>query len=341
MTPNHYISGLSKDANDRVLSITLEDSAGIKSDRVSITLDDRDYKLEWPQPGKIITVSLGYKETGLTNMGEFELDEPSYGEPPRTMTISAHAQKHVGSNVKAPQTQPWDEKTLGEIVGGIAQRNGYEPEVAPEVSGIFFPHLDQTEESDIHFLTRLAEQHDCFVKYQDGKLQFKPREKTNGTVTLKRSDLISISGVVVNTRNKYGSVRVAWHNIDSSERKYEVIGGGEGQQFDMRFSHPTKEEARNAATAKLKQLNRGTGHIDSLVIEGNPQVRAEMDLVLQDLRPEICGLPWVISQAVHSMSGSGYVTTIKAEIEGSDVGSDESTSYEGFEEARAYAGDNF
>jgi phage protein D len=335
MKPIKNISGLSQAANDRVLSITIEDSAGIKSDRVSIVLDDRDYKLEWPQPGQIVTVSLGYEETGLTEMGEFELDEPSYSEPPRTMTITGHAQKHVNSNIKAPQTQPWDEKTMGQVVGEIAQRNGYQPEVHPDVASIYFPHIDQTEESDVHLLTRLAEQHDCFVKYQDGKLQFKPREQTNGTITIDKGDSTSISGVVVNSRNKYDSVRAAWHNNDTNERTYETIGGGEGQQYDMRISYPTRDEAINSASSKHKQLKRGTGQIDSLQIPGNPAVRAEMSLVLIGFRPEICGIPWVISQATHTFSNSGYITTIKAEVDGSSV------NYEGFEKAREYAGTVF
>lgn len=331
MKPIKSISGLSKAANDRVLSITIEDSAGIQSDRVSITLDDRDYKLEWPQPGQIVTVSLGYEETGLTVMGEFELDEPSYSEPPRTMTLSGHAQKHVNSNIKAPQTQPWDEKTMGEIVGGIAQRNGYQPEVHPDVASIYFPHIDQTEESDVHLLTRLAEQHDCFVKYQDGKLQFKPREQTNGTITLDKKESTSISGVVVSSRTKFDSVRAAWHNNDTNERKYEVIGDDSGQQFDMRISYPTKGEAINSASSKLKQLKRGTGQIDSLIIPGNPMVRAEMNLILTGFRPEICGILWVISQVTHSFSNSGYTTTIKSEMDGSSI------STEGFDAAREYA----
>lgn len=348
MRPDFLIIGLTGEGNDRVLEITVEDNAGIRSDRVSIRLDDRDFKLKWPEQGKIIQILLGYKETGLINMGTFELDEPGYEHPNRTIILSANAQYHGNSNIKAPQSQPWDEKTVGAIVSEIAGRNGYTPEVDPDVANIYYDHLDQSEESDVHFLTRVADELDCFVKYQDGKLQFKPREKTNGSVTVKMADCSSLRATV-NSRNDYGKVKAWWYDRDDGKKKFELAEGGDGPTFELRKTFFSKDEAKRAAASKLKQLSRGTGQINSLVIPGNPEVRAEMELFLEDFRPEICNIPWVITNATHSLTKSGgYITTIAADVDGSKVSEQSVTEEEAteedlsaFEKAQAYSAQKF
>ncbi len=71
MRPDFEISGLSAAANDRLLSLTVTESTQGKSDSATFTLDDRDYLLEVPRKGQIITVMIGYKETGLSPAGEY------------------------------------------------------------------------------------------------------------------------------------------------------------------------------------------------------------------------------------------------------------------------------
>lgn len=327
MRPDFRISGLSAKANDRVLSVSVDDSAGIKSDKATLILDDRDYLLEWPQSGQIITVEMGYKETGLMMMGTFEVDEISHTDAQVAgFQITANAQTHTASNIKAPQTLPYDEKTLGQIVGEIAGRNGYTPEVHIDVAGIPFDHIDQREESDTHFLSRLAERFDCYVKFQDGKLLFKPRERTNGIVIVSRGSMTQITSkglktigislnATANTRNEYKSCKAAWHNVHTGERVYEVVGVGD-PQYELRSTFESKQAALDAAGAKLKGLGRGTGQINSLSMPGDPSARAEMTLQLVNFRPEVCNKEWIITNAVHTIDSGGYVTSLKADVKG-------------------------
>ena len=324
MTPDFRISGLSAAANDRVLSLTVNDNAGIEGDNCSIVLDDRDYKLEWPPKGHRIQVYMGYKETGLELMGMYEIDQVRHKESQAAnMEIAANAQYHLNSNIKNPITQPWDEMTLGAIVSALAGRNGYAATVHPALAGLFYDHLDQTEESDAHLLTRLADFHNAYAKYQDGKLLFYPRGETLGAVTVERNTqkqwtplgFITVESSIsatINTRNEYNSVKAEWHDTHSNERRVEIIGSGE-PQHEIRHTHESKERAMQAASAKLDALNRGTGKIDSLVIPGDARVRAEMDLIVTGFRPEITSLKWIVESATHSLSSGGYKTTIKAQ----------------------------
>ncbi len=67
--------------------------------------------------------------------------------------------------VKAPR----HDTTLGAIVEAIASRNRLEASVAPSLAGIKIPHIDQSQESDAKFLTRLAERNGGEVSVKNGK----------------------------------------------------------------------------------------------------------------------------------------------------------------------------
>jgi len=65
---------------------------------------------------------------------------------------------------RSPKTRSWDATTLGKLVETIAGEHGYTPKVDPELGAIPIPHLDQTAESDMALLTRLAAKHDAVAK---------------------------------------------------------------------------------------------------------------------------------------------------------------------------------
>ena len=60
----------------------------------------------------------------------------------------------------------------------IARRNNLTPRVDATLAAIKVAHIDQTNESDVHLLTRLAGQHDAVATMKNGSLLFLP---INGT----------------------------------------------------------------------------------------------------------------------------------------------------------------
>lgn len=157
---------------DRFLSLRLTDEAGEKSDTTEICLDDRDHAIALPRTGAELEISLGYQETGLASMGLWVVDELELSGPPATLTIRAHA-AHLGNSqtakgrmatLRQSRTQNWDNVTLGDLVATIAQRNGFTPRISAALAQTVIEHLDQTDESDLHLLTRLARQYDAVAK---------------------------------------------------------------------------------------------------------------------------------------------------------------------------------
>nr|CBI81105.1 conserved hypothetical protein [Bartonella sp. 1-1C] len=159
---------------DYVLSIEIMDEAEDKSDRITIELDDRAREcdngfLDIPLIGTVISVTLGYEGVKNRDMGSYLIDEISVSSPPQTLSVTGHAAS-MNTSYRTPKSQSYHQKTLGNIIQEIAQRNGYTPKVDPALAKIVVRHIDQTTESDMAFATRLAEEYDAVAKPVDGKL---------------------------------------------------------------------------------------------------------------------------------------------------------------------------
>ena len=183
---------------DRLIELVITDEAGIQSDELKLTLDDRHREdgsiAELPRIGTVLTVSLGYAETRLVSLGRFIVDEVEIRSPPATLTASAKAADMVGP-FRSPKTRSWDATTLGQLVETIASEHRYEAKIDPELGAIAIPHMDQTEESDMALLTRLAAKHDAVAKPVAGFL-----------VLAKQGSIKTITGLVMPTINLAASV---------------------------------------------------------------------------------------------------------------------------------------
>ncbi|WP_127076027.1 phage late control D family protein [Rhodomicrobium lacus] len=159
---------------DRLMSVEVHDEAEDKSDRVSIKLDDRARFLdgalvEIPLVGTTIEVLLGYKDGVKAHMGTYLIDDISVESPPRTLTVTGRAAK-MPKSYRTPRTQSYHQKTIAAIMKEVAERSGYEPKVDPALARIVVRHIDQHNESDMAFATRLAGLHDGVARPVDGKL---------------------------------------------------------------------------------------------------------------------------------------------------------------------------
>ncbi len=300
---------------DRLLRLTVTDEAGIKSDTAEISLDDRDAALEVPRRGAKLEVWLGYIESGIYLMGTYVVDEIELSGPPRTMLIRAKAADMLQS-LKSPKTRPWDKVTLGSIVETIASEHGYQPGVDSSLAGIYFEHVDQTEESDMHFLTRLAKQYDAVAKPANGFMVLAPKGSSKSAsgqdlpaVSLGLSDLTSWN-VTLADRGKYKTVKVYYHDWKTGKRT-EIKIGTEDPAYVLRHTYPDAEQAKAAGSAKLEGFFRGEAKA-SFCFPGNPLVAAEILLTVTGVRDGVDG-DWIVRSVTHEFSNSGYNSRVEAE----------------------------
>ncbi len=320
---------------DRLIELVVTDEAGIQSDELKLTLDDRRREdgaiAELPRIGTVLTVSLGYAETTLVAMGRFIVDEIEIRSPPATLTVSAKAADMVGP-FRSPKTRSWDATTLGQLVETIAAEHHYQAKIDPELGAIPIPHLDQTAESDMALLTRLAAKHDAVAKPVAGFLVLAKQGaiktitgQVMPTIKLTASDLAewryrhsarkpggsgstSDGDTQKPPTTAAGGVKAYWWDFEKGERREVTVGSPPFEE--IRYVHATEAEAKAAAATRKNTGERRQGEL-SFSLPGDPRLVAEGRLSI-NLRP---GIPtdWRIKRVEHRLGAQGYTTQVECE----------------------------
>ena len=102
--------------------------------------------------------------------GTFEVDEVEHQGAPDRISIRARAAE-MRREMRTRKEKSWHDTNIGAIVETIARQNNLTPRVDPGLAAIKVEHIDQTGESDLHFLTRLAKKHDAVATVKKGHLE--------------------------------------------------------------------------------------------------------------------------------------------------------------------------
>ena len=332
MTPTYEILAGQADVTatirDRLLSLTLTDEAGYQADSLEIRLDDRDGKIKLPRRGVTLDVRLGYlppqggfrkkdKEIGLRPMGLFTVDEVEVRGPPATLTVRARS-ADLREELKGQKTRSWTDTTLREIVAAIAVDHGLDLRMPPPPPTIHLPHLDQSNESDLNLLTRLARRWDYIFKLSGKRLVFVPAGQglaASGepveAVTIRREQVKDYRAVLAD-RGRYRSVVAYWQDQEAGKRISERAGEGE-PVFVLRHTYATPEQARSAARSRLNRLARGHSSVSVTPTNGDPKLRAQSQVTLIGFRSGVDG-EWVAKRVVHKLTSRGYSTSVECEF---------------------------
>lgn len=299
---------------DRLLLLRLTDAAGIQSDTAEIRLDDRDHAIALPATGASLDIALGYRESGLASMGKYTVDEMELEGPPDVMAITAKA-ADMKRSMKEPRTQGWDQVQLGDVVTTVATQHDLAAVIDPDLAGIMIPHLDQTAESDMHLLRRLASDYGATMKIANGRLIFmlKGAGKTASGkalpgATITRSDVTGWR-VTLADRGKYGAVTTTWQDVAGAETRAVTAGAGE-PVFTIRKTYADQMAAEAAAKAKLAEFARGEAKL-SLTLPGRADLFVEAPLSVTGIRPGADG-DWLIERVTHTLDTSGWITRVEA-----------------------------
>jgi len=334
VTPEFSIIAEGSDATatiaDRLLSLTVVDGDEEKADRLTLEIDARDARVELPETGAVLEVSLGFRETGLVEMGRFTVDGLKGRGPALSLTVEATAADMTGP-LRAPRSTSWEDETLGGIVEKIAARGGLTAAVSPRLAGIAIPFEAQTAESDLAFLTRLAERFDATAKPAGGRLVVTPRDRGEAAdgsalppLPLPASRLQDWDWDVVE-RQKVGRVEAEWRDVDAGTR--ETVTAGEGDPVHrLRHIHSSEEEARRAAEAKLRRAGRGKLELNARLAGFEPALFAGGAAQVSGVYRGVDGM-FLVKRVEHRLAGA-LTTTVRAQ--GSEQqGGDDSAEAEG------------
>lgn len=261
-----------------------------------------------------------WKEDGTDealDCGQFELDTVDASGPPAQLTIKASSLPYSSTIRQTKKTKAWEAYQLSGIVDEMAKGNGlasmylseYNPLIARE---------EQTEESDIEFLSRLAHNAGLSVKATNNMLVVFDQmtyEKLEPVAVFKRGDG-SYSKYKLNTTQadtQYASCRVCYVNP-----KGELIEGiayvtdydaeaKNNQQLEIRQKVEDIAEAKRLA-AKLLRLHNKYTKTASLTVPGAPELVAGVTVSLKGFGA--WSGRYMVKQSKHTISGNGYVTQI-------------------------------
>lgn len=215
------------DALSRIISISLTDKSGFEADELTVSLSDHDGKLALPPKSAEITIALGYIETGIVDKGSYKMTEVSWSGAPDTLHITAQS-ADTSDRFSEAKEKSWHKTSLKEIIESIAAANGYTPIIGKAYQDEKIDHIDQSNESDAAFLSRLAERYDAIATVKHGRLLFvSSGEATTAsgqplpTIRITRNSGDQYTFRYSNTES-YNAVR-AYYIDKQTGKKHEVV----------------------------------------------------------------------------------------------------------------------
>lgn len=244
-------------AMSRIISISLTDKRGFEADELTIELDDHDGTIAIPKTGSKITLKLGYKETGLVEKGEYLVSEFTASGSPDRLSITARA-ADLAETLAEQVEKSWHKQTLYQIIETIAKKHKYEYIISKDYQNQKIEHIDQTNESDASFMSRLAEQYDAIATIKNGKLLFIPAGESQTasgqpilptTITRDSGDSHSFT---YSSSNSYQAVR-AYYTDKKTGQKKEVIVNKDNAYPNKKTTQQTKTVKGKTFKAKKKE----------------------------------------------------------------------------------------
>lgn len=247
-------------AMSRIISIEMTDKRGFEADELTITLDDHDGSLAIPRIGDKITLEMGYKETGLVDKGEYLFTEFTASGAPDMLSITARA-ADLAETLAQQEEKSWHGQTLYQIVEAIAKKHGYPYRISDAYKLADIPHIDQTNESDAAFLTRLAEQYDAIATVKHGMLIFLPAGEAQTASGKPIPPLEIVRGMgdghrfTYSATNAFEAVR-AYYTDKATGQKKEVVVNAENLKAEKK---PTAEAGKKPPRKGKKAGKKAAG----------------------------------------------------------------------------------
>lgn len=332
-----------KELSDRVISISLTDNRGFDADQLTLELDDTDGGVALPPRGAELSFRLGWMGEALVYKGVYTVDEVAHDGPPDRITVTARsADFREEFNIKREVS--WHDVTVERVVSAIAKRYDLTPQISDLLMDVEIDHADQTQESDMSFLTRMAEMLGAIATVKNGSLLFiVPGGGFTASGTAIPSIAITRSSgdrhrFRVADRDAYTGVRAYWLDLNygkkkkvsvrrrattkkagkSSSREGDYIEGAEGNVFIMRKTFQNEEAARRSAAAKWQQLQRGAAEFSITLARGRAELYPEMHATVTGFKADIDAQDWIISKVQHDVDSNGFTTQLNFEAKISD-----------------------
>ena len=323
-TPEYQIYVNGKEARDRfkdhLIRLEVADLPGYFSDRLTLVL--RDNGLPFPSPEAELAVSLGYAETEPAV--EYEGYYPNrirHTGPPAQLEVDAHAMAFPRPAIQEERDETYGGDgsgvVLDDLVATLAERNGFEPRVHPDLQGKRFGVLDQRAETDLEFLDNTANDFDFLVKVVNNKLYVTPY----GAETARNGEPVPKFPVTPKQvtswrfehayRDHWPAAKAKYHDFKKAQTPWVTAGEGRPVKRVPGYweSHDEAEMAAKAAVrrARLEELER------RLERPGDPRLFSQARVELEGFARDQVDGEWLVQSVRHSLDSRGYRSSVTLE----------------------------
>ncbi|BEP43013.1 phage late control D family protein [Variovorax sp. V15] len=313
----------------RLISVTLNECRGNEADQLDLVLDDHDGALEIPPKGRELQLAIGWVGADLVDKGTFIVGEAEHSGAPDQICIRARS-ADMHQSLRTRVERSYHGVTVGEIVRQTAARHQLMARIDPALGARQIEHIDQTNESDLNFITRLAKLHDAVATIKRGRLLFLP---IVGTIT-STGESIPVIEITradgdlhryhTSDRDAYSGVRAYWHDPKRAKRR-GVLVGKSGNAKRLKDTFANEADARAAAQAEWRRIQRGLATFNLTLALGQPMLTPQTPVKVSGWKPEIDETEWLTIKVRHTMTPDGGFTT-HAEMEVSKTEANEPSS---------------
>lgn len=328
LAPTYQLKVAGKDitpnVDARLESLTLTEGRENQADQLDLVLLDHDGQLAIPRKEAEIELQLGWSGQQLIDKGTFVVDEVEHSGAPDKVTIRARA-ADMGGEIRKRNEKSWHGTTLGDLLAELAKRNSLTHKVEAVLAATAVAHLDQTNESDMHFITRLARQYDAVATVKKKHLLFMP---INGTKTSKGESLPTIHITrkdgdqhrwASSARDAFDGVKAHWSDSVGGKRKTAVAGKKDGNTKTLKETYASEADALAAAKSELQRLERGMATFDLTLAIGRPELMPQSPVTVEGFKPDIDGEGWLVKEVVHTLGDGGLISKAQMERGGTSV----------------------
>ena len=343
--------------DNRLISMKIEDKNGFQADTITIVIDDSDQKVNLPKTKAKLEITLGWKadkpkttiddqeakifEANIKNV--FTITQVTHSGTPDIITLQGTSANLKDGNALKRREDSYINLTLGEIIAKIAIRNKLTYRFDKLIGSNFIPHIDQTNESDSSFLTRLIDDYgggvtiknDMLIVFNKGQgMTVNGKKIPPAKIKRASGDMHSYTFI----KSPYIGVKTRWYDYQKptkkphkiiykqqiEDSKVHVEGTDEknANRDDMKdkikelkYVYANEESATAAAKSELKKIVQGIAQFKLKLALGRPDLFSEMPVEVDGFKPEINSTNWTIASCTHSLSkSSGFTTELELQI---------------------------
>jgi len=301
---------------DNFMGLNWTDDVGFESDGLDIELDNSKGQIDALPRGARLRLSLGLRPHPAHFKGEFILDQSAEDLINRSVTLQAQSADML-SPAKVLRSQAHI-GNLSDALTAIASRNGWTLALSGYFSGVNLPWTAQQGESDMHFISRLAQIYHATSGIKNNTLLFVEKNSQYSASGQRLPAFhVPLKGAAAANyqelgRNYYTGVS-AYFRDENSENDQQIEGtvrrGSMALVYALRETFSNREQAIEAAEAEMARINgnENTLSMSYAAIDPIYQAGAVADLS-GDFPKKIRDQAWSIKAVRMSLNASNSLS---------------------------------